>query len=389
MKSLEEVRHLWAEVDINNLEHNFREIKRYVGNDCKLMAVLKANGYGHGATEVAKVFSNADVDYLAVAMLSEGVELRKNRINSNILILGYTPVTHYDKLIEYGIIPTIFDYEQAKALSELAVSKDKTVKIHIKVDTGMGRIGLPMSDSTVDIIKKIYNLPNIVVDGIFSHFAKADESDKTFSYIQLERFNSLIGTLENEGVNIRVKHIANSAGTIDIKESHLDMVRPGLILYGLYPSSFVKGQNLDLKPVMTLKSRITYIKEVDSGFGVGYGHKFITDRKTKIATIPMGYADGLPKYLSSKLKITVKGKEVDILGSICMDQFMIDVTEIDDISVEDEVVIFGHKKDYPIIENGINLGSMNYELLAMLGRRIPRIYKYNNQVINIKDYIED
>lgn len=389
MIKLNDIRHLWAEVNINNLEHNIREVRKSIESNCKIMAVIKANGYGHGAVEVSKVFVRNGIDFLAVAMLSEGIELRKNRIDVPIVVLGYTPINHYERLMEYDIIPTIFDYEEAICLSDMACQKNKKVKIHIKIDTGMGRIGFQVDKNLKNIIYRISRLPNIEVEGIFSHFARADEKDLSYSRIQYDRFNGLIMELEEMGLTIPIKHISNSAGLLNFPEYDLDLVRPGIVLYGLYPSSHVNKNRLNLKPVMTLKSRITYIKELEANSGVSYGHKYITSKKTLVGTIPMGYADGLPKNVAEALKIKVRGKSVDIIGAICMDQLMVDLSNIEDVSVSDEVVIFGYSSNYPYIEDGREVATMNYELLAMLGRRIPRIYMYDGRIVNIKDYIED
>ena len=300
MWEIDNIRPVWAEINLDNLEHNIKEVKRNINKNTLIMAVVKANAYGHGAVEVSKVFLENGGDRLAVATLSEAIELRLNEIDAPILILGYTPKSQYSQILKYNLIPTIYDYEFAKALSEEATKLGVVGKIHIKIDSGLGRIGFLPSDETISEIIKISKLPNIEIEGIFTHFAKADEMDKIYTRLQYNRFIDIVNKLEDKGVYIPIKHVSNSAAIINMPEYNLNMVRAGIMLYGLYPSNKFNKNNIKLKPAMTLKAKISNIKEVSEGTGISYGQIFVTKRKSKIATIPIGYADGLTRLLTLK-----------------------------------------------------------------------------------------
>lgn len=387
MYTLEEIRPVWAEINLDNLAHNIREVRKHTDKDALVTAVVKANGYGHGSVEISRTFLDNGADRLAVALLTEAIELRKGNITEPILILGYTPPTQYEKLLEYNIIQTIYNYEDAKILSNKAVELGKKATIHIKIDSGMGRIGfLPTEDSIKDIIN-ISKLPNIYVEGIFTHLAKADEIDKSHAMEQFEKYMKVVNNLEKHGLSIPLKHVSNSAGIIDIPKFNLNMVRAGIMIYGFYPSEEVE-KNMKLKPAMALKAKISHLKVVPKGTGISYGQIFVTEKESKIATIPIGYADGFTRMLTGKAEVTVRGKRAKIVGKICMDQCMIDVTNIDDVKLGDEVVIFGYGLDCPSADElASKLGTINYEIVCMVGRRVPRVYMSGEKIVKIKDYL--
>jgi len=389
MSKLSGLRPVWAEIDLNNLAHNIKEVRRVTKKESIVMAVVKANGYGHGSLDVAKVSLENGADRLAVATLSEAIELRRADIKAPILILGYTPESQYNMVVENDIIQTIYTLESGKELSKVAKSLNKNAKLHIKIDSGMGRIGFKSEESSIGKIEKISKLPNLEIEGIFTHFAKADEIDKTYTERQFKNYEWVIKKLEDRNINIPIKHVSNSAATIDLPEYNLNMVRGGIMIYGLYPSEEVDKEKVKLKPAMTLKAKISHLKEVPEDTGVSYGQIFVTERKSKIATIPIGYADGFTRLLTSKAEVSIGGKRAPIVGKICMDQCMIDVTDIDNVKVGDEVVLFGDG------ENGVphideiaeKLDTINYEIVCMVGRRVPRVYVKDGKVVKIIDYL--
>lgn len=390
MDNLREVRPVYLEINMDNLTNNYNEIRRIVNPNTKIMAVIKANAYGHGSVELAKMYEKIGVDRLAVSIISEAVELRREGIKIPIQLLNYTPESQLGLVIDNDIIQGIYTYEDAKLLSDLAVKKGKKAKIHIKIDTGMGRIGfLPNEDSIKEIVK-IHELPNLEMEGMFTHFAKADETDKSFTKIQFERFNWVSEKLEENGIELKVKHVSNSAAIIDLPEYNLDLVRPGIILYGYYPSDEVNKNKINLKPAMTLKAKISNIKTVPEGTGISYGHIYSTSKKSVIATVPIGYADGYSRILSGKADVCINNKRAPIVGRICMDQMMVDITGIDNANIGDEVVLFGYDNEsYPRVEELASLlGTINYEFICMMGRRIPRVFIKDNEIIEIKDYLE-
>ena len=390
MRTMDKIRPVWAEINLGNLAHNIREIKKIVKKDTLITAVIKANAYGHGSVEAAKVFLENGADRLAVATLSEAIELREAGIDVPILILGYTPESQYSQVIEYNITQTIYNFESASVFSQAASLQNKTGTIHIKIDSGMGRIGFLPNDESVDEIIKISKLPNINIEGIFTHFATADEKDKSYTRLQFERFSTVVKKLEEKGLSIPIKHVSNSAAIIDFPEYNLDMVRPGIILYGYYPSNDVNKDRIQLKPAMTLRAKISNVKTVSKGTGISYGQIFVTERESKIATIPIGYADGFTRMLTSKAEAFIKGKRVPVVGRICMDQCMLDVTEVEDVKIGDEVVLLGYEAGQPDADEiGEKLNTISYEVLCMVGRRIPRVYTKNGDIVYIKDYLLD
>ena len=388
MDTLDEVRPVWAEINLDNLAHNMREVKRSVKKGTLITAVVKANAYGHGSVKAAKIFLENGADRLAVATLSEAIELRKANIDVPILILGYTPVSQFDLAIKYNITQAIYNLESAKAFSKAAIDLNKEGNIHIKIDSGMGRIGFLPQDKSIDDIMEISKLPNIKVEGIFTHFAKADETDKTYTTSQYDRFMYIVNELEKRGLSIPVKHVSNSAAIIDIPDYNLNMVRAGIMLYGYYPSNEVNKDRVKLLPAMSLKAKVSNVKTVPKGTGISYGLIFVTERESKIATIPIGYADGFTRMLSSKTEAYMKGKRVSVVGRICMDQCMIDVTEIDDVNIGDEVVLFGYEEGALSADDiAKRLNTISYEVLCMVGRRVPRIYVKNGNIIDVDDYL--
>lgn len=371
-----DLRPAWAEVDLSAIAHNFREIRRITKPGTKIMAVVKANAYGHGAPEVSKTVLQEGADWLGVAILNEARELRNAGITAPVLILGYTPPEQLPGVVELGVSQTVYSWETAKILSDAAQSLHKTAKIHIKIDTGMTRLGFAPTDESADIIARIHQLPNMKIEGIWTHFAVADITDKEFSRTQFTRFAGFIENLERLGVHIPLKHACNSAGIIDLPDFHMDLVRPGISLYGLYPSDEVDKSKIQLRPAMSLKARLAYVKPVTAGATVSYGRTFTVEKDTVIATIPVGYADGYTRLLSNKAQVLIRGRRAPVAGRVCMDQFMADVGHIGGVACGDEVVLIGRQGDEEITADELAglLGTINYEITCMIGARVPRIY---------------
>lgn len=380
----------WAEIDLNAFEENFKNIKALVTPGTMVTGVIKADAYGHGAVEIGKVLIEQGVDRFAVATLTEAVQLRKVFVEIPILILGYTPVYGADTLFENDIIQTLYDLDQAREFSRLAEAKGKTLKVHIKIDTGMSRLGFQATEESADAILEISRLPGLEVEGMFTHFAVADETDKTFTDGQFKKYTFMVEALKSRGLEIPVKHVSNSAAIMDLPELNMDMVRAGIILYGLYPSDEVLRQRIDLKQVMSLKAEISHVKELEAGRGISYGLKYVTPGPRTIATVPIGYADGFTRMLTGKAEMLVKGKRVPVVGRICMDQCLIDVTGLD-VKMGDEAVIFGTdgKNTITIDEVAAKLGTINYEITCMISKRIPREYVKDGKTVKIVDYILD
>lgn len=367
-----------AQVNINldAIRSNINEIRRHLKKDTKLMVIVKADAYGHGAVAVSKALENGLADAFGVAIIEEAVELRKAGITKPILILGFTPREQFDLVVSYDVIQTVYQYEMAQELSKEAIKQGKTAKIHIKVDTGMSRLGFSDSQESITEIKKISTLKGLYIEGIFSHFANADEKDKSSVNDQIRRFNDFYRRLENEGIHIPIRHMANSAGVIEFPDAQYEMVRCGIVTYGLYPSEYVNHSFANLIPAMELKSHVVYIKEVPPGTGISYGSTYITKRKTKVATIPVGYADGYSRNLSNVGKVIIRGKYAPIIGRICMDYFMVDVTDIEDVTQGDTVTLLGKDGDCVISAETLALWSHSfpYEMVCTVGKRIPRVF---------------
>lgn len=379
---------LVAEIDLDALDFNIKSIIKRVNGRAKLIGTIKADGYGHGAIEVADVLTANGVDMFSVAMLDEAINLRNNGIDKPILILGLTPPQYIKEALEYDVILTVPNYETAVTISKAAVELGKKAVIHIKLDTGMGRIGFKPNEESVDIIEKISKLDNIEIEGIFTHFSTSDSKDKTFTGIQKERFVKTVEALEKRGVHIPIKHASASAGLMDFDDMFFNAVRPGIILYGYYPSDDVMKDRLSLKPVMSLKSYVTFIKEIDEGDSISYGRTYVADSKRKIATIPAGYADGYNRLLSNKGRILINGKSAPIRGRVCMDQCMVDITDID-AKEWDEVVLLGKQGNEEITADEIakTIGTISYEVLCMVSKRVPRIYIKDGKKIKEVNYL--
>ena len=365
-----------AEVSIEAIKHNYHEIRKLIPHSTGIMGIVKADGYGHGAAEIANILQEEGVDQLAVAIAKDGEELRKSGITKPILVLGYTPAADIEALITYDLTQTVFSFEMAEFISREAKKFGKSINVHIKVDTGMGRIGFLADPQSIEEIKKIAQLPNINMEGIFTHFSTADEVDKTYTRDQWSIFTGFLNELHEAGIEFPIVHAANSAATMGHPYTHVNMVRPGIIMYGYYPSDYLHGKKINLKPAMTLKTQVVHIKELSKEHYIGYGRKYCTTRETKIATIPIGYADGYSRRLSNKGRVLIRGQYANVIGNICMDQFMVDVSHIPDITVGDEVVVFGTQGDKTVtIEELARLtDTINYEIMCMIGKRVPRIY---------------
>jgi alanine racemase len=379
---------IWAEIDLNAYAHNIRELRRITHAKARLMAVVKANGYGHGASEVAREALQNGADWLGVARIDEAIRLRRQGITAPILIFGYTPPDLAKDLIEFDLTATVYSYSTAQILSANAQSIGKTIAVHIKVDSGMGRLGvLPdtlvsktttaeTKNEAIREIESISQLAGLDIEGVFTHFATADSADKSYAKKQLEIFLNFSDQLRQAGLEIPLTHAANSAALIHLPESHLDMVRPGIATYGLSPSDEMSAGQVVLKPALALKSKIIHVKNVPTGFNVSYGITYQTQHPTTIATVPVGYADGFSRLLSSRGHMLLHGKRVPIIGRVCMDLTMLDVGALTNLNIEDEVVILGQQGNESITADEIaaRLNTINYEVVSSITARVPRIY---------------
>lgn len=366
-----------ADIDLDAFRFNLDSIKKNINENTQIITVLKADGYGHGAVPLAKEAEKEErVWGIAVATVEEALELRRGGIKKPLLILGYTYQEDYDLIAEEELRPTVFKLSMAQELSQAALRKNKTIKIHIKIDTGMSRIGYRDLEKSVPEILEISRLPGLEIEGLFTHFARADEREKAPAYQQLEKYQAFQKALKEAGLKIPLCHCSNSAGIIRIPEANMDAVRAGIILYGLYPSEEVEKEPVPLKPLMTLKSHIAYIKTLEPGVQISYGGTYTTQKETRVATIPVGYADGYARSLSNKGWILIRGKKAPILGRVCMDQFMVDVTDIPEARELDEVILLGKSQDQQITmeELGELSGRFNYEFACCISKRVPRIY---------------
>ena len=376
---------IYARIDLDALEHNIEGIKKCKSDDAMLMGVVKAGAYGHGADMVAHELEDMGFDWLAVATADEGIELRNSGIKTPILVLGYCDACQYPELIEWDITPTIYTYDMAKSLDQIAKSAGKTVNIHIKIDSGMSRIGFLVEEKTVETIQAIHAMEYLNIQGIFTHFACADTKDKSHVEQQITKFRWMIDQLKRVGISPDICHCSNSASIMELSTEHMNMVRAGIILYGLYPSDEVSMDVLDLKPVMSLYSHVVHLKEVEAGTTVGYGATYEAKKRTKIATIPVGYADGYPRSLSNKASVLIRGKRAPIIGRICMDQFMVDVTDIPEVAMGDVVTLIGCDGDDILSVEEISemAGSFNYEFICDVSWRVPRVYYKEGKHIKI------
>lgn len=399
---MEKYSRVCATVDLDAIRFNMDSMKANIAPETKIVGVIKTDGYGHGAVPIAKELEPLDYMFgFATATAEEAMILRSCGIRKPIIILGYTFPYSYRDMIDNDIRLTVFRDDMAQQLSKCAAEPEidrdgkndvKKAKIHIKVDTGMSRIGIRPDEEGIAFVKRVLHLPGIEVEGIFTHFAKADELDKTNAEEQIRSFKEFIARTEAEtGYKIPVCHCSNSAGIVELKEANMDVVRAGITLYGLWPSGEVAKDIVKLRPAMELKSRIVYVKEVEPGTAVSYGGTFVAERRTRVATIPVGYGDGYPRGLSNKGYVLLHGRKAPVIGRVCMDQFMIDVTDIGEAAEGDEVTLIGRDKENCITmeELGELSGRFNYELACCIGKRVPRIYLKSGKIVGTKDYFHD
>ena len=373
---------LKAVVSLDAIAHNFAEMKKNIAEGTKMIAVIKADGYGHGAEAIARLTDNYSYIWgYAVATAEEALQLRSAGVEKPILILGLVFEEYFREMVAGDIRLTVCEYETAKKLSREAVRQDKTVHIHIGLDTGMSRIGFADTQESVEEIKKIAALDHLEIEGMFTHFARADETDKTPAADQLNRYLTFAELLEKSGVHIPLKHCSNSAGIIRMKEANLDAVRAGITIYGIYPSNEVERDIVKLEPAMELKSHISYVKDLEPGASISYGGTYTADKKIRVATIPAGYADGYPRTLSNKGWVLIHGQKAPILGRVCMDQFMVNVSDIPDVKAGDEVTLIGKDgDDFISIETfGDMSGRFSYEFACDISKRVPRVYLKNGK----------
>jgi len=377
----EALRPVWVEINLTNLDYNIKNIRKQIGTDTELVGIVKADAYGHGAFEAVKVLRANGVKTFAVATLHEAISLREGGLTEELIILSLTPSMYAETLVEYDLTPVVCEYENAFAIAQAALAANKTLRGFVAADTGMGRIGyMTVSDADISAavadIKKISQLDGFKIVGLFSHMSTADEVDKSYSHEQEERYVKLCNALKEAGINPEFKTLASSAATLDLPSTHFNAIRPGIILYGLYPSGEVNKEAIDIKPVMSIKASIVHLKEIPVGFSVGYGRRFIAERPSKIATISLGYADGFSRRYSKEGKVLINGCFAPIAGNICMDQCMIDVTDVPDVKVGDEVILLGTDGNLSITAEEIaeKLGTINYEVVCSFGQRLPKVY---------------
>lgn len=375
---------LIAEINLDAIGNNVKEIKTKLKPETKLMAIVKADAYGHGALEISKVCLYNGADWLGIATCDEGISLRENNIFVPILILGYTVENQLESVVKYDLTQAVYSLEIAELLSKKAVRLGKTAKVHIKIDTGMGRIGFKPTAEALEDIEKIFHLPNIEVTGIFTHFATADEKDKSFTMEQYKKFRFVTDALNAKGHTDIIRHCGNSGAILDMPQLQLDMVRAGIILYGMWPSNQV-NRDIKLIPAMSLKTHISFVKNVDENTSIGYGRKYYTSAPSKIATIPIGYADGYLRAFSNKAKVIVNNQYANVVGNVCMDQTMIDVSHIPNVKIGDTVVVMGQENNLQITADSLaDIGNtINYEIVCSVGKRVPRVYTKNGQPFKI------
>ncbi len=373
----EAIRPAWVEINLNNLDYNIKQIKAKAAGR-ELIGVIKADAYGHGSIRCAEVLRENGVKTFAIATLQEAVSLREAGAKEDIIMLGLTPDMYADTIVEYDITPVVCDSANAKAISDAAAAAGKTVEGLVAVDTGMGRIGYLADDTAyaIDDIKRMDNLPNFKIKGLFSHMATADAADKTFSIEQESKFNAFYGELSKAGVRFPYRTFANSASIMEIPSIYFDGVRPGIILYGCYPSDEVDVSQLSIKPVMSVKANIVHLKDVPENFSVGYGRKYISSKPARIATLALGYADGYPRPYSSVAKVIVNGVVCPIAGNICMDQCMVDVSAVPNVKLGDEVIVMGSDGINSVTADDIAkaTGTISYEICCAFGQRLPKVY---------------
>lgn len=381
---------VYAAVDLDAIEHNMEAMKGNISKNTRIIGVVKADGYGHGAVPVALAIDDYVCGY-ATATMDEAIQLRIHGITKPILILGVTHESQYEDMVRLNVRPAMFQLDKVRALSDTAAAMGTVANIHLALDTGMSRIGMIPDTASVDMVEEMSKLPGIKLEGMFTHFSKADEADKREAIQQLECYLDFVKRLEKRGITIPVKHCSNSAGIVDLSQANLDAVRAGISIYGLYPSHEVSRQNVVLKPAMALKSFLTYIKTIQPGTAVSYGGTFVAEKETVVATVPIGYGDGYPRNQSGKGSVLIHGKRARILGRVCMDQFMVDVTEIDQVTEGDEVTLIGRDGNDQISVEELAAvgGGFHYEIICGIGKRVPRVYLRGGIIIGTKDYAQD
>lgn len=378
-----------ARIDLDAIEYNMEMMRRNLKDGVKMISVIKSDGYGHGALQIARFLEPKEYIWgYAFAALDEAAALRKGGIKKPLLVLGCVFPEQWEEMLDGGIRMTVYTEETAREVSDLAVKMGKTAYVHIKIDTGMSRLGFLAEEASIEKIEGISRMPNLVVEGMYTHFAKADETDKRFTVEQLEKYLWVKKQLLDRGIEIPYHHCSNSAGIIDLKEANMDLVRAGIAAYGLYPSEEVHKENVPLKPAMELISHVTHVKWVEEGTPVSYGGIFTAKRRTRIATIPVGYGDGYPRSLSNQGCVLIRGKRAPIIGRVCMDQFMVDVTDIEGAAFADRVVLIGADGDERItVEELSGLSDrFNYEFICSFGKRVPREYVCGEEVVEQMDY---
>lgn len=384
----EQYRPTQAEINLDHLCNNVDAFRETLPQGKKLLACVKANAYGHGAVEMARELERVGVDYLSVAFLDEALELRQHGITLPILVLGYTPPEGIAEAWKHDVTITLFSKEVLEAIQHLETgTSSRKLKVHIKIDSGMGRLGLLPGDEALAFIQEVANLKQVMLEGMFTHFAKADEKDKTYTLEQYRRFQGVVDALRDQGCVIPIIHTANSAATIDTPELSYNMVRVGISLYGLYPSGEVNHQVVKLSPVLTLKTKAVLVKTLPPHWGVSYGTRYVTQGNERIATLPIGYADGFSRMLSGKAQVLVRGRRIPVVGTICMDQCMVSLqsfaAEAEEIQAGEEVVLIGHQSGAVITADEVasQLGTIPYEVVCMMAHRIPRVYTRNGAVV--------
>ena len=392
-EKLESYQRVWAEVDLDAIWENMVHMKENIAEKTKILAVIKTDGYGHGGVPIAKMLEQLDFMFgYAAATYEEAHVLREAGVKKPILILGYTFPYCYEELIREEIRPAVYRRDTVEELAAAAAKVGKKAKVHIKVDTGMGRIGITPDEEGLEFVRFLMGHPELEVEGIFTHFAKSDEEDKTSAYHQLALFQNFIDRIQTElGLTIPVKHCSNSAAILEMPQANMDMVRAGITTYGLYPSEEVRKDIVPLRAAMSLYSHIVYCKTIHAGQSVSYGGLFTAQKDTRVATIPVGYGDGYPRSLSGKGYVLIRGKKAPILGRVCMDQFMVDISEIPGVMEGDKVTLLGVDGTERITaeELGELSGRFNYEFVCDLGKRIPRVYRQHGEITEVRDYFEN
>ncbi len=380
---------VYARVDLDAIAYNMEQMKKNLNPNTEIMAVIKADGYGHGAIQIAQMLEQVNYVWgFAVATLDEAIVLKNADIKKPVLVLGCVFPDQYMEMLKHDIRMNVYTEEMAESISQMAKREGMTAHMHIKLDTGMGRLGFDINEQSVATITRISNMENVNMEGIFTHFAKADEKDKSFTEKQMKDFSWMLQKLKENNVCFEYEHCSNSAGIIDMCGTSHDLVRAGISIYGLYPSEEVNKEYVKLKPAMALKSHVAFVKEIEAGTPISYGGAFVADKRMTIATIPVGYADGYPRKLSNAGYVLIRGKKAPIIGRICMDQFMVDVTDIEGVSFGDKVTLIGNdgNKSISIEELGELSGRFNYEFICDLGKRIPRVYVKDGKIAEQVDY---